>query len=164
MIWADNVRKRLNAVTMTDAGRVAARSVLPQMRTRIFDRGEDRSGAQIGSYSREPIYISLSQMTRTGVGEQTRGGKSKKFPGGYAQYKSAIGARGFNLRNFGVMMRDFAAPIETVQGTRLTLTFKQDRSKNIAENYPQAWNMSPEEKAIFTKVYTFELQKRLFRD
>lgn len=164
MEWAENVKKRLNAITVADAGREAARSVIPDMRRRIFDRGETPSGDQIGTYSTRPLYIDIQDMARTGLGRETRGGKSKYFEGGYAQYKAALGAKGFNLRNFGVMMRDFLSPMEIVSGTRLKLTFKQTRSEKIAAKYPQAFGFSPEERAKFNRVYRDELQKRLFRD
>lgn len=164
MEWTNKVRQRLTVVAMTDAGRVAARTVVKDMRKRIFDRGETPDGAQIGTYSTEPIYISLSQMSKTGPGRKTRGGKSKFFSGGYAQYKSAVGARGFNLRNFGVMMRDFTSPIEIAEGDRLRLTFGEERNQEISDFYPQAWGMSPSEKEKFTSLFVQELQKRLERD
>lgn len=164
MEWTKQVRQRLTVITMTDAGRIAGRSMLPEMRKRIFDRGEKPDGGQIGTYSRKPIYLSLSQMSRTSVGQSTKGGKSKKFPGGYAQYKRELGAKGFNLRNFGVLMSDFKSPMEKVDGDRLRFVFSQKRSEIVSDNYPDAFGFSPEERKTFTKVLVFEIQKRLSRD
>lgn len=164
MEWTDKVRKRLTVITMTDAGRIAGRSVLPTMQKRIFERGETPEGNQIGNYSTKPIYISLQNMSKTSVGQSTRGGKSKKFPRGYAQYKSELGAKGFNLRNFGIMMRDFLSPMERVDGDRLRLSFAQERNVIISDVHPNAFGMSKSEKKKFIEVVLSEIQKRISRD
>lgn len=164
MEWAKQVRGRLNNINTQDSLRVAARTVLPMMRTRIFDNGKTPSGADIGTYSRTPLYIALEEMSKTSVGRSTRGGKSKYFPGGYAQYKSALGAKGFNLRNFGVMMRDFLTPLEIADGTRLVFRFKEQRNEDISNKYPQAFGFSPDERQRFNRIFTAELTKRIFRD
>jgi hypothetical protein len=132
------------------------------MRERIFERGEGRDGEQISSYSTKPTYISKSQMRRTGLGTETRGGKSKKFTGGYAQYKRELNGTGnFDLRNFGVMQRDFQSPMEQVSGRKLQLTFKQDRSKAIAQKYPNAWNMNAAEREKFSKTFADQLKIKI---
>ena|SRR5690606_36997513 len=163
MNFTDKVRARLTDINVQESLRVASIDILPVMRKRIFDEGKDRDGNSIGSYSTAPIYISKKEMSRTGGGRETKGGKTKYFEGGYKAYKQSLG-RGekFDLRNFGVMMRDFLAPQETVSGFSLKYTFKQKRSENIAENYPLAWGLSKSEIDIVQKTFTFELAKRLF--
>lgn len=161
MEWTEKIRSRLNDVTVQNSLRIAALSVLPDMRVRIFDKGLTPEGNSIGNYSTKPTYLSIEQIRKQVGGRPSRTGKSRYYPGGYAQYKAALGSKGFDLRNFGVMMRDFLAPQEVKSGTRLILRFKEKRNQEIAEKYPQAFGMSSEEKATFQKVFQAELTKAL---
>ena len=81
--------------------RVAISTVLAIQKPRIFDKGQDSTGAKIGNYSTNPISISRKNQARdTGI---------TYFKAGYNQYKSAIGKnQGFvNLRNTDQMMMDY---------------------------------------------------------
>lgn len=164
MEWAQRVKANLTQINIVESARTAAVSTLPDMRARIFDDGLDRNGTSIGNYSTKPTYISKSQMRNTSGGRETRGGKSKFFSGGYAQYKQSLGQGPYDLRNFGILMRDFLAPQETTIPNGLKLTFKQQRNRDIAENYPQAWGFNPTERKEFNRIFTLELRKRIFDD
>ena len=167
MKWADTVKERLNDINVQESLRVAGRGIVSPMRKRIFDNGINSQGSPIGNYSTEPLYINKNQMRKTEGGRETRGGKTKFFAGGYKAYKDSLGDGGkFNMRNFGVMMRDFSTPKETLQGKTLILTFKEDRNKDIIEGDKRmqaALGMTTDERKDFQEDFTFELNKRLFK-
>lgn len=98
-----NINNRLLALINTGiASRIALITTFTFHKTRIFVRGLDSQGSQIGHYSTKPISISKkNQAKQTG---RTR------FKGGYAEYKSAIGKNpGFvNLRNTDQLYGDYS--------------------------------------------------------
>jgi hypothetical protein len=81
--------------------RAAITSVMAVHKPRIFEKGLDRNGSQIGVYSTTPISISKKNQAR-----QTG---HTYFKGGYDEYKRDIGKNpGFvNLRNTDQMMQDY---------------------------------------------------------
>lgn len=165
MNWTENVRARLTDVNIQESLRVASRSVLGEMGPRIFDKGLTPQGSSIGTYSTRPLVMQKTDMRKTGGGEPA-GAKARYFSGGYRQYKESLGdGSNFNMRNFGVMMRDFYSPQERLRGKELTLTFKQKRSADIINGDPRmqkALGMSPAERAVFEREFQFEFQKRVF--
>ena len=167
MEWATKVRQRLTDINIQESLRVAARDTIAEMGPRIFDRGQLPDGGSIGNYSTEPIYINKNQMVQKGGGRETRGGKTKFFQGGYKAYKQSLG-RGnvFDMRNFGVMMRDFLTAKEVYVGKSIALEFKQERNKDIVasdKRMQAAFGLSRVERENFEKVFNFELSLRLFR-
>lgn len=96
------VLEKINTVVQADKTmRVALSTVLSIHKRRIFEEGFSARGVKIGTYSTKPTSIAKSQQAR-----QT--GKTF-FPGGYSEYKKAIGKnQGFvNLRNTDQMMSDY---------------------------------------------------------
>jgi hypothetical protein len=96
------VLEKINTVVQADKTmRVALTTVLAIHKRRIFEEGFSAKGVKIGTYSTKPTSIAKSQQAR-----QT--GKTF-FPGGYSEYKKAIGKnQGFvNLRNTDQMMSDY---------------------------------------------------------
>lgn len=167
MNFAERTKAKLNELVVQESLEVAARDILSPMSERIFERGEDKTGASIGSYKTYPIYISKREMRNTSGGRETKGGKSKFFQGGYKEYKDSLGDSGnFNLRNFGRLMSDFKSPAQTLSGLSIKYQFKQERSKNIAyvERYDNVWGLSVTETETFNKTFIFEIAKRLFND
>ena len=75
------------------------------MNERVFDRGQDVNGEQIGSYSTSPTYISLNQPSQfrasslKGKGKNSndpkfKNGKSRKsqyMAGGYKEFRQVVG-------------------------------------------------------------------------
>lgn len=166
MNWTDNVRARLTDVNIQESLRVAARDTIAIMGPRIFDRGERPDGSDIGTYSSSPLVMKETQMTKKGAGEPAGEGE-RFFSGGYRQYKQQTGRNPniFNMRNFGVMMRDFLSGKETYSGKQVTVTFKQKRSIDIINSdrrMQKALGMSKTERENFSKVFNFEFQKRVF--
>jgi hypothetical protein len=100
--WDIVIRKVNNALKTDKAVRTGINTVLALQKQRIFNGGKDDQNSQIGQYSTKPISISKSKQAR-----QT--GKTR-FPGGYAEYKTAIGRNpGYvNLNNTGQMMMDYS--------------------------------------------------------
>lgn len=97
-----NLVDRLNnAIRDERFKRVALTTTLAIHKPRIFDKGLDANGGQIGTYGTNPISISKKNQARNT-------GKTY-FKGGYAEYKSAIGKnKGYvNLRNTDQMMMDY---------------------------------------------------------
>ncbi len=163
MSFVEKVRERLNTLNVQESLRVAAIDIVPVMQQRIFEDGKTPEGNDIGKYSTRPLTIEKKDMAQTGGGVPS-GNDSKFFEGGYKQYKESLGrGENFDLRNFGIMMRDFLTPKETVSGLSIKYTFKQQRNVDIAAKYPQAFGLSKSERDIFQKTFSFELAKRLFK-
>jgi len=96
------VLDKINTVVRADKTmRTALTTVLAIHKPRIFEQGFSAKGVKLGTYSKKPISIARSQQARNT-------GKTY-FPGGYSEYKSAIGKnQGFvNLRNTDQMMGDY---------------------------------------------------------
>jgi hypothetical protein len=164
MKFVDDVRARLTDINIQESLRVASRDILSDMGKRIFEQGQLPSGERIGNYSTQPIYISKKDMPRNAGGRDT--GKSRFYAGGYKEYKRAMG-RGdnFNLRNFGIMQRDFLTAKETFDGKSITLSWKEDRNAEIVESdqrMPPAFKFSQSERTTFEETFNFELAIRLF--
>lgn len=81
--------------------RIALTTVLAKHKPRIFQSGQDTTGAKIGTYGTNPISISTKNQARAT-------GKTY-FKGGYAEYKKDVGKNpGFViLRNTDQMMIDY---------------------------------------------------------
>ena len=146
---------------MRESLEAGVRSVIPEMRARIYDRGEDANGQSIGTYSTKPITLSISQMAKTTGGRPTKSGKGRHFEGGYAEYKRSLGTSKYNLRNFGVFMRDFISPAIEIKGDEAVARFKTDRSKELAEKWPQVWGMTRTEAETARRVVTAEYLLRV---
>lgn len=165
MKWTTRVRENLNTVNVQESLRVAARDTIGEMGPRIFERGKTPEGVDIGQYSTRPLTIDKKDMAKTGGGVEADVGKAKFFSGGYKQYKESLG-RGdvFDMRNFGVMMRDFYTARETFNGDAISLTFKQSRNIEIIrkdERMQGALGMSKTERQHFNDTFIFELRKRM---
>ena len=96
------VLDKINTVVRSDRTmRTALTTVLAIHKPRIFEQGFSAKGVKLGTYSTKPISIARSK--------QARNTGQTYFPGGYSQYKSAIGKnQGFvNLRNTDQMMGDY---------------------------------------------------------
>lgn len=147
---------KLNAAIKNEQfQRVAAVTVLPIYKQRIFSQGQDSKNAKIGTYGTKPISISKKNQAR-----QT--GKTK-FEGGYAEYKSAIGKNpGFvNLRNTDQMMMDLGL---IKNGANFAFGFQNDLNGNKSE-----WMNTKYQKDIFMAspseidLFTNTLKAQVFK-
>lgn len=154
-----NILSDINRLRRNDrAIRIALTSVLAVHKQRIFNRGQSAEGGKIGTYSKNPISISRKNQARqTG---QTY------FPGGYAQYKSAIGKnQGFvNLRNTDQMMMDYTLQIlgNDMYGFGFSNDFNFDKSGWAEERFDKnIFDESTAEGALMEKILTQELERNL---
>lgn len=60
----------------------AANSILPVMRTRIYEHGLAVDGSAIGTYSTRPLYISITENPAANFGEPTGKTGKSRFKGG----------------------------------------------------------------------------------
>lgn len=129
------ITKINNAIRSEKTMRIAISTVLSVHKPRIFEQGLDATGGKIGTYGRRPISISTKrQAKQTG---QTF------FPGGYAQYKSAIGKNpGFVvLRDTDQMFMDYGI---VQNGNKFGLGFQNSQNFNKS-----IWMQDKYDKQIF---------------
>jgi hypothetical protein len=163
MEWTEKIRQKLAGVVVQESLEVAVRSVLPIMRERIFDKGLDSNGQSLGTYSTEPIYLRLEQMARIGGEYTVDVDGSRYWKGGYAEYKRSLGYNAYNLRNFGVLMREFLSPQMILEKNRIKFTWKTERNELLGEIFAHAFVLSASEKQVISDVFNFELTKRLLQ-
>jgi len=73
-------------------------------------QGLDADGNPFKPYSSKPLYISAHHRPRPKGGQKTKGGKSRFFAGGYAEYRQAtVGHQRPDLFASGDMFRAFQA-------------------------------------------------------
>ncbi len=97
-----DIHNKIQAVIRSDVSRRrAVSSIFGPHRERIFAQGKASDGSQIGTYSSKPSSIAKSQ--------QARNTGRTFFPGGYSEYKSAVGKNpGYViLRNTDQMYADY---------------------------------------------------------
>ena len=164
MTVLEEIQQAIKTENIVDAMRAASRSTLRESGNRIFDEGLDSTGNKIGEYSTKPIYISKKDSPRN-AGEDK--GKSLFFPGGYKQFKGAIG-RGekVNLKLFGRLQTDYVTSQETTTGTTITYSLKDPDNvakKDYAEDHfkTKIWDLTKTEEKNLEKRFYFELRKRI---
>lgn len=151
------VINELNFLRRSDrAIRIALSSVLAEQKQRIFTRGQAATSQKIGRYSTRPTSIARKNQARN-TGRTT-------FPGGYAQYKSAIGKNpGFvNLRNTDQMMVDYG--VEVLGNNRYGLGFSNDfnfdKSNWMEDKYRKdIFDESKKEGDLMEKILYRELSR-----
>lgn len=149
---------RLSAVTRD--GRIlrtALTSVMAIHKPRIFERGLDREGSQIGKYGTNPLSISRKN--------QARNTGHTYFKGGYDQYKQEIGKNpGFvNLRNTDQMMQDYGITGGDNQfGFGFQNTENFNKSIWLQDKYDkQIFDPSDQELQLLAQVMETEIIKSL---
>jgi hypothetical protein len=152
----DLIKRINNAVRSDKAMRTALTSVMSKHKPRVFQSGLDAQGSQIGTYSTNPISISKKNQARdTG---QTF------FPGGYAQYKQAIGKGGtVNFRNTDQMQMDYQI---IAQGGQFAFGFQNvenwNKSQWLQDKYDKdVFDLTDEELKILGDVHKAEVEKLL---
>lgn len=153
----DDLIRRINRAVRSDkAMRTATSSVMAVHRPRIFEKGQDSDNGKIGTYSTSPISISKKNQARNT-------GKTY-FPGGYAEYKQAIGKGGaVNLRNTDQMQMDYQI---INQGGQYAFGFQNsenwDKSQWLQDKYDKdIFDISDEELKILGDVHKAEVEKLL---
>lgn len=148
---------QVNRMMRTDRIMVTTlNSVLATQKKRIFEQGQDANASKIGSYSTKPISIARKNQSR-----QT--GKTY-FPGGYKEYKAAIGKGSdtVNLRNTDQMRMDYSVHVlgKGEYGLGFNNQFNFNKSEWNEEKYDkEIFAESSEDAAVFERVYEFELSR-----
>lgn len=128
--WDQVIEKTNKALKTDNAIRAGVSTVLALQKQRIFTEGKDSKGNQIGTYSTEPASISKKNQAR-----QT--GKTY-FPGGYAEYKTAIGKNpGYvNLQNTSQMALDYSMQIgDGEYGIGFNNEFNYNKSEWVEKHF-----------------------------
>lgn len=164
--FVDDIRDAISMENIRNAMRTAARDVLPDAADRIFTKGLDSDNADIGQYSTNPIYISKKNSPRN-AGRDT--GKSLFFPGGYKEFKEAIG-RGsrVNLKLFGRLQSDYLSSkeINTPLGIKYDLKEQDniDKKEWSEEHFGKdIFSLTTAEEQTVQRVFQFELIRRINR-
>lgn len=148
--------------------RTAATSVLGEMKTRIHEQGKAADGSDIGTYSKKPIYVSITANPGKSFGRPIgKSGKSKfasgkkkgqdhksrYFPQGYSEYKTAIGRNQLGKVNLSLsgQLNSQLALIATSRGYGLGWPDdeKLKRSAFLEKKYgKKIWALAGKEKEI----------------
>ena len=137
--------------------RTALTSVLAIHKPRIFERGLDASKGKIGTYSTNPISISKRKQARNT-------GKTY-FPGGWAEYKTAIGKNpGYkNYRNTDQMSQDYGI---VANGGQFAFGFQNSENYNKSQwlqdmDDKDVFDLSEQELNLLGDVHKAEVEKLL---
>lgn len=152
--------------------RVVSTSVIGPMKTRIHEKGIATDGSKIGDYSRKPMYVSANAnvgksfgrpIGKTGKSKFVSGAKkgtdhkSRYFPGGYYEYKTAIGRNQIGTVNLSLSGQlNNQLSIQTTgkgYGIGWADAEKFKIAKAMEKKYGKPiWLLSSEEKQIANKV------------
>jgi hypothetical protein len=150
----DLIQRITKAVKSEKAMRTALTSVLAIHKPRIFEGGEDANKSKIGKYSTTPISIAKKNQARNT-------GKTY-FPGGYAEYKNAIGKGGdVNFRNTDQMAMDYGIIQE---GDQFAFGFQNKENYNksqwLQDKYDRdVFDLSDKELDLLGDVHKAEVEK-----
>lgn len=149
------VEKVNRAIRSPGPKKIALTTTLAKHKPRIFEQGQDDSGAKIGTYSNNPISISSKN--------QARNTGQTYFPGGYAQYKSAVGKNpGYViLRNTDQMYADYGLIQNGDEfGFGFQNDFNADKSGWMEDKYDkEIFSLSDDELNVFVNVLVEEQSK-----
>ena len=120
------------------------------MGERIFRENKDINGNKTKPYDTKPIYASKSvyRGVRLG-GENTKGGKSKRFEGGYAQLKQESGRPPIML--FGNLERSFNNGLRQVNELEYTIVLPNEDNSKVKGNFKEFFKVSKKEKENLLK-------------
>jgi hypothetical protein len=144
------------AVRSEKAMRTALTSVMTKHKPRIFEGGQDANKSKVGKYSTKPISISKKNQARNT-------GKTY-FPGGYAEYKSAIGKGGdVNFRDTDQMQMDYQIIQE---GDQFAFGFQNgfnfEKSQWLQDKYGKdVFDLTEEELNLLGDIHKAEVEKLL---
>ena len=152
------IARKLQDISQSDKIlRIALSTVFAIHKQRIFAEGFDVKGTKIGTYGTNPISISKKNQAR-----QT--GKTY-FPGGYSEYKTAVGKNpGFViLRNTDQMFGDYGLiGSGTSWGFGFQNTENYNKSQWMEAKYQKSiFDLSGYEQKVLNEVITNAVSKAL---
>lgn len=124
-----------------------------QMMKRIFKENKDINGNKTKPYSTELMYASKAAYKGIRLGgENTRGGKSKRFEGGYAQLKQESGRPPILL--FGNLEKSFnngAEAVVKVNELEYNIVLPKEDNDKVKGNFKEFFKVSKKEKENLLK-------------
>lgn len=122
-----------------------------QMMKRIFKENKDINGNKTKPYSTELMYASKAAYKGVRLGgENTKGGKSKRFEGGYAQLKQESGRPPIVL--FGNLERSFNNGLLKVNDLEYTIVLPKEDNDKVNANFKEFFKVSKKEKENLLKT------------
>ena len=122
-----------------------------QMGERIFRENKDINGNKTKAYDTKPMYASKDKYRGVRLGgENTKGGKSKKFEGGYNQLKNESGRPPIML--FGNLERSFNNGIRQVNELEYTIVLPKEDNDKVKGNFQYFFKVSKSEKENLLKA------------
>ena len=122
-----------------------------QMGERIFRENKDINGNKTKAYDTKPMYASKDKYRGVRLGgENTKGGKSKKFEGGYNQLKNESGRPPIML--FGNLERSFNNGIRQVNELEYTIVLPKEDNDKVKGNFQNFFKVSKSEKENLLKA------------
>lgn len=114
------------------------------MSDRIFKDNKDINGNKPKPYSTKPMYASKATYSNFRLGgEDTRGGKSKYFEGGYSQLKSESGRPPIEL--FGRLRESFDEGLTQVNAYEYEIVIPIEDGNKIKRHFANFFKISEKE-------------------
>lgn len=163
-----NIRGKLTHEVFDTAVRTVATTMLGEIRTRIHEQGKAADGGDIGQYSRTPMYVSANAnpgksfgrpIGKTGKSKFANGQdhKSRYFPGGYNEYKTAIGRNQLGRVNLSLsgQLNNQLNVVSTQRGYGLAWADKEkfERAGHLEKKYgKKIWSLTEDERELAAQV------------
>jgi hypothetical protein len=128
-----------------------------EMSERIFRDHKDINGNNTKPYDTKLMYASKEAYKGVRLGgENTKGGKSKKFEGGYAQLKQQSGRPPIMLfgnleRSFNNGARTFSGAVKKVNDLEYHIVLPKEDNDKVKGNFKNFFKVSKQEKANLLK-------------
>ncbi len=129
-----------------------------EMGERIFRENKDINGNKTKAYDTKPMYASKDKYRGVRLGgKNTKGGKSKKFEGGYNQLKNESGRPPILLfgnleRSFNNGARDFSGAVKQVNELEYTIVIPKEDNDKVKGNFQTFFKVSKSEKENLLKA------------
>jgi hypothetical protein len=121
-----------------------------EMSERIFRDHKDINGNNTKPYDTKLMYASKAAYKGVRLGgENTKGGKSKKFEGGYAQLKQQSGRPPIVL--FGNLERSFNNGLREINNLEYTIVLPKEDNDKVKGNFKNFFKVSKQEKINLLK-------------
>lgn len=172
--YTQKLNQRIAEIRGGRAVRIAAFDTTAEYGQRIFERGKNSAGGEIGQYSKKELWASAKNSPRK-PNEKGKTGKDISggyYKDGYFEYKGDMGRENasVNLVLFGELKSDVYNGQTKAEPTKVSETHYQIDVKNEVnalkiegqeKRFGVIFNLTQEEKQHFIDVANFETMKIL---